>query len=244
MKKLTVPLVMFVALISSAAECGECSACVPAMRPDKQYWALARHAKIIRCLARAQGRAYDVALVGDSITHRWENEVNGLAVYHQLTNRYSVLNLGDGGDRTEHILWRLDHGALGQDYPYTAKVFSVLAGVNNVNDRPEDVAAGVKAILTRIRAAHPESKILLMPIFPWGKEPLKDARVNGANEIIRTFADNKTVFLLDFGQKFIGADGHIKPGLMMPDDLHPIKAGYELWFDELAPVLDGLLGRR
>ena len=222
----------------------EVRACVPTMRPDRQWWPLARHAEILKRLETEKNRDYELVLVGDSITHRWENPVNGLAVYHQLTNRYNVLNLGSGGDRTQHVLWRLDHGALGQDYPYTAKVFAVLIGVNNTDDSPADVAAGVKAILGRIRQAHPESKILLLPIFPWGEEPLKDARVNGVNKIIRTFADGRDVILLDFGAKFLDEAGHIRPGLMMPDNLHPIKAGYELWLEAMSPVLDGLLGRK
>ena len=38
--------------------------------------------------------------------------------------------------------------------------------------------------------------------------------------------------------------GEIKPGLMMPDDLHPIAGGYEIWLSEMCPVVDELLGRR
>ena len=225
-----------------AVSYAEPSATVPVMRPDKHWWALARHAEILKRLEGEKDRRYDLVLVGDSITHRWERQDCGGEVYPDLCRRYKVLNLGSGGDRTQHVLWRLDHGALGQDYPYTAKVFAVLIGVNNTDDSPTDVAAGVKAILGRIRQTHPESKILLLPIFPWGEAPLKDVRVNGANEIIRTFADGKDVILLDFGAKFLDEAGHIRPGLMMPDNLHPIKAGYELWLEVMRPVLDGLLG--
>lgn len=235
-------LVFCAAAVVSAVLHAEPSATTPVMRPDRHWWALARHAEILKRLESEKDRRYDLVMIGDSITHRWERQDCGGAVYPDLCRRYKVLNLGCGGDRTQHVLWRLDHGALGQDYPYTAKVFMVLVGVNNVDDSAEDVAAGVKAVVDRIRLAHPESKVLLLPIFPSGEEPLKDERINGANRIIRTLADGRDVALLDFGAKFLDEAGRIRPGLMMADNLHPIKAGYELWLEELCPSIDGLLG--
>ena len=98
----------------------ETSATTSVMRPDKHWWALARHAEILKRLEGEKDRHYDLVMVGDSITHRWERQDCGGEVYTDLCRRYKVLNLGCGGDRTQHVLWRLDHGALGQDYPYTA----------------------------------------------------------------------------------------------------------------------------
>lgn len=220
------------------------SACVPTMRPDRQWWSLSRHAEIISRLAQGEIRTnnvYDLVLVGDSITHRWENPANGASVYPKLTSRYRVLNLGCGGDQTQHVLWRLDHGALGQDYKYTARVFAVMIGVNNGESDPEGVAQGVKRVLDRIRTAHPESKIILMPILPCFQKPLASVRQTVINPLIKKLADDETVFWLDFNDRFLGADGEIKSGLMMPDKLHPIAAGYEIWLKALCPMVDKLI---
>lgn len=219
------------------------TACVPAMRADSHWWALARHAEILGRLAGAENNDYELALVGDSIMHRWENPVNGAAVYPELTNRYKVLNLGDGGDCTQNVLWRFEHGALGQDYPYTTKLFAVMIGVNNGPDNPEETAAGVKLILDKLEESHPEAKIILMPILPLGDEPLKDPRMTVINPILKSYADEKRIFWLDFNDRFLDENGHIKPGLMMPDNVHPIEGGYRIWAEALCPVVDRLLGK-
>ena len=220
------------------------TACQPVMRPDKQWWALARHVEIITRLAQAKTNSYDLVLVGDSITHRWENKGNGASVYSKLLSRYGVLNLGCGGDQTQHVLWRFEHGALGSDYPYTAKVFAVMIGVNNGDKDPEGTVAGVKKIVGMIRAKHPESKVLLMAILPHGKNPRNDVSAKVINPMLKAFAAENGCAWLDMGEKFLDENGEIKPGLMMPDDLHPIAGGYEIWLSEMCPVVDGLLGRR
>ena len=217
------------------------TACQPVMRPDRQWWALARHVEIITRLAQAKTNSYDLVLVGDSITHRWENKGNGASVYPKLLSRYCVLNLGCGGDQTQHVLWRLEHGALGSDYPYTAKVFAVMIGVNNGSADPDGTVAGVKKIVEMIRAKHPESKILLQAILPHGKAPRKAVSAHVINPKLKAYAEKSGCAWLDMTEKFLGEDGEIKPGLMMPDALHPVKGGYEIWLAELTPVVEKML---
>ena len=219
------------------------TACQSVMRPDKQWWALARHVEIIKRLAQAKTNAYDLVLVGDSITHRWEWKECGAAVYPKLLSRDGVLNLGCGGDQTQHVLWRLEHGALGSDYPYTAKVFAVMIGVNNGGKDPEGTVAGVKKIVGMIRAKHPESKVLLMAILPHGKNPLGAVSAKIINPSLKAYAAESGFAWLDMGEKFLDENGEIKPGLMLPDNVHPIAAGYEIWLSEMCPVVDRLLAK-
>ena len=104
----------------------------------------------------------------------------------------------------------------------------------------DDVLAAAK----RIRAKHPESKIVLLPIFPRGAKPDDKARVgNGkVNEIIRTYADGKGVIWLDFNDRFLLPDGTL-PKAMFPDELHPNKDGYRIWADAVLPVFRKVVGR-
>src|SRR5262245_25763087 len=52
-----------------------------------------------------QGNA-DLLFIGDSITQGWEGA--GKGVWEKFYGKRKAVNLGIGGDRTQHVLWRLD----------------------------------------------------------------------------------------------------------------------------------------
>ena len=185
---------------------------------------------------------FDIVMVGDSITHRWEREGGeGRELFAELKKTYSILNLGIGGDQTQHVLWRLENGDL---EGYTAKMFTVMIGTNNGGRDVGGIAAGVKRIVERIREKHPESKIVLMPIFPRGAKPDDPKRVaNGkVNAIIRDYADGKDVLWLDFNDKFLEPDGALTTKVMN-DLLHPNENGYRIWWENMEPVVKKIVGK-
>lgn len=220
----------------------EPAACVPATRFVTAPWWTSRLGETRSRILKEKGACYDLVMVGDSITHRWENKVNGASVYPKLQKKYKVLNLGNGGDKTQNVIWRFENN--GELDDYTAKVFTVMIGVNNGDKEPEGTVAGVKKIVGMIRQAHPESKVVLMAILPHGKKPRESVSSCRINPALKAFAEAEGLVWFDIGERFLDAAGEIKPGLMMPDDLHPIAAGYEIWLEELCPVVDGLLGER
>ena len=185
---------------------------------------------------------YDVVMVGDSITHRWEREGGeGRQLFAELKKTYRVLNLGYGGDRTQHVIWRMENGEL---EGYTAKLFTVMIGTNNRDKDPSAVAAGVKRILDIIRAKHPEAKIVLMPIFPRGGKADDPRRVanESVNALIKPYADGATVRWLDFNSKFFNAEGQLTKEVMN-DLLHPNEKGYRIWMDAILPVFREICGK-
>ena len=218
---------------------GEPEACVPAHRFTMAPWWTRRLGETRSRILKEKDACYDLVLVGDSITHRWENDANGAAVYPKLQKKYKVLNLGNGGDRTQNVIWRFENN--GELDDYTAKVFAVMIGVNNGDKDPEGTVAGVKKMVGMIRAKHPESKVLLMAILPHGKNPRNAVSAKVINPMLKAFAAENGCAWLDMGEKFLDENGEIKPGLMMPDDLHPIAGGYEIWLSEMCPVVDRLL---
>ena len=186
--------------------------------------------------------AFDIVMVGDSITHRWEREGGeGRELFAELRKTYSILNLGIGGDQTQHVLWRLENGEL---EGYTAKMFTLMIGTNNGGRDPAGIASGTKAILDLIRAKHPEAKIVLMPIFPRNAKPDDKMRVaNGkVNEIIRGYADGKDILWLDFNDKFLEPDGTLTK-TVMNDLLHPNENGYRIWWENMGPVVKEIVGK-
>ena len=88
------------------ASLAENSAIVPAPRSSPTNW-VARHEGF---LAEARQGNFDLVFIGDSITDGWRNR--GLQVWTKSYAPRPELNLGIGGDRTQHVLWRIQHGEL------------------------------------------------------------------------------------------------------------------------------------
>ncbi len=178
--------------------------------------------------------------VGDSITQGWEG--NGKQVWAKYYTHRNALNLGIGSDHTQHVLWRLDHGNLDGLHP---KVAVVLIGVNNAPDEsntPRMLLEGVTAVVVKLREKLPETKILLLGIFPFREDfnPQR-AKVLQVNQALHKLDDGKWIHFLDIGHLFIGRDGRI-PKEIMRDFLHPSPFGYRLWAEAMEPTLANLLG--
>jgi len=231
-----------VAMLSAAAiakDIKPCTAVTPVPRNDA--WWMQRHERFNNRVK--QGNA-DLIFIGDSITHSWEN--GGKEVWKKFYEKRDAVNLGISGDQTGHVLWRLDHGNIDGINP---KLAVVMIGTNNAGHTPhqpaEEIAEGVKAIVEKLRAKLPETKILLLGIFPRGandKDILRQINTK-TNEIIAKLADDKMVFYLDIGPKFLQADGVLGRDIM-PDLLHPNAKGYEIWAEAIEPSVAKLMGEK
>ncbi len=186
------------------------------------------------------GEKARLLFVGDSITQGWEGR--GKNVWAKYYGQRDALNIGISGDRTEHVLWRLENGNIDGLKP---KVAVLLIGVNNIPDQsnsPGDVLAGVKAVVQKLRSSLPDTKILVLGIFPF-REDFDPARGRAlqVNQALYHLADGEHVFFLDFGQQLIQPDGKISKSIMQ-DFLHPNEAGYTIWAKAIEPKLAELLG--
>ena len=212
------------------------AAVVPVSRTES-WWAT-RHE---HALARVRQGDIDLLLIGDSITQGWDDE--GRHIWDAYYGHRRAVNLGFSGDRTEHVLWRLDHGEVEGIAP---KLTVVMIGTNNTgtrHDPPEETAAGIQAILTILRTRLSGTKILLLGVFPrsaTANDPFR--RLNAAiNDRISAFADNQQVFFLDLSPRFLDSWGRLSQDLM-PDYLHPSERGYQVWADGMEDVIRKLLG--
>ncbi len=183
----------------------------------------------------------DLLFLGDSITQGWEGA--GKDAWERHFGTLRPMNAGIGGDRTQHVLWRLENGNV---KGITPKVAIVMIGTNNSGtDTADQIAAGIKAIVTSLRHKLPGTKILLLAIFPRGETPADPKRkVNAAaNDLIKPLDDGKHVFYLDIGPQFLTPDGTLEKQIM-PDRLHLSPAGYEIWATAIRPKIDALLADR
>lgn len=213
------------------------SAIEPAPRPD-QGWQ--NRQKTINQRVAETGEKAQVVFIGDSITQGWEGA--GKEVWAKYYAHRNALNLGIGGDRTQHVLWRLDNGNLTGLKP---KAAVVMIGTNNSNgedNTPGQIVDGVAAIVKKLRETLPQTKVLLVAIFPRSENySAQRGKLAMINQVLHTLADGKNVFWVDFSHKFLNRDGTI-PVELMPDYLHLTPKGYQIWAESIEQRLSSIIG--
>lgn len=188
-------------------------------------------------VAEARTIRPDVVFMGDSITNGWRNP--GRKVWNERYAPLKAAGIAIPGDRIEHLLWRVQNGGLGDGIQ--PKVVVLMIGTNNARETAGQIAEGIKNLIGEVRARAPGARVLLLGILPRGETPNKWREKNdAANKLLAGMADGRTVWYLDFGDKFLLPGGVLdKP--LMPDFLHPSAPGYAIWADAVDPVLRELL---
>ena len=208
-----------------------------------------RHESVLKAKSEVNP---EIVMLGDSITHLWGGQPEepkggrGKDAWKALFGDKRVLNCGFGWDRTQNALWRIDHGELDGIQP---KLIVINIGTNNLANTkncrsctPDEIAEGIEAVVKRCKAKCPQAKLVVMGVFPRGKQAADGNRAKvsainaAASKRITTISG---VTFLDIGEKFISPDGSISPELM-PDALHPSNKGYGIWADAIKPFVDAV----
>ena len=238
-RKMLPPLVLLacMATLAAAAEQATLHAAIdPAPREGKSW--MQRHEQMNARVA--QGNV-GLLMIGDSITHGWEG--SGKAVWEKYYAKRNAVNLGIGGDRTQHVLWRLQNGNIKGISP---KLAVLMIGTNNSgSNSPEEIAEGIEAIVSFLRKELPQTKVLILAIFargPNNDDPRRQVNER-TNAIIAKLADGEMVHFLDINDKFLDDDGTL-PKEIMPDLLHPREKGYGIWAEAMEPTIAKLMGEK
>lgn len=208
--------------------------------PDARF--LARHEQF---LASARTGGHDLVLLGDFLTDDFrghaKNQVG--AIFAAAFAQYRPLNLGQGGDYTQHVLWRVQNGELAG---YTPTVMMLMIGGTNGSngDLPDQILAGIRAIIASARQQVPGLKVLLLSVLPWDAKPgERRTRHQAVNGFLPQLDDGgKTVLYVDISGRFLDADQQI-PKDLMPDGAHLSEQGYQVWADAVADPLARLMGQ-
>jgi len=153
-----------------------------------------------------------VVFLGDSITAGWNGHK---ALFEKEYGQYKAANFGIGGDRTQHVLWRVENGEFD----------------------------GIKNIIAAIHQRSPNTKVLLLAIFPRGATEANNpgrAKNQAVNALIAKYDDGQKVHFLDIGSKFLKPDGTLEKAIM-PDLLHLNAASYQIWADAIREKLASLV---
>jgi lysophospholipase L1-like esterase len=235
--------------VSRASQSGDVSAntaviAVQKLEPDFYDW-YQRHKEVVELINQRQ---VDLIFIGDSITHMFGGLpkspiARGSRTWDKYYGHRNAINMGFGWDRTQNVLWRLEHGELEGIAP---KVAVLLIGTNNRTgtqnarqNTPAEIAAGVSAICTTIHKKAPKCQILLLGVLPRSPRHF----VKPIEEINKRLAPLKTeayITFLNMRDQFGDKEGLPKKELMH-DGVHPNAAGYRVWAKTMEPVLSKLL---
>lgn len=223
---------------------------VPKLEEDSYNW-YDRHAEVLRIKDSIDP---EIVLIGNSITHFWgglpalknidgtARKPNGPNAWESVFGNRAMLNLGFGWDRTQNVLWRLDHGELDGLHP---KKVVILIGTNNTSETknarmntPEEIVAGIREICLRVRSKAPGAEIILMAILPREEKPDHPRRIliNQINQLLQVFAATNQLRYLDIGAAMLQPDGTLSRTIAS-DFCHPTEKGYQIWADALKPWL-------
>jgi lysophospholipase L1-like esterase len=200
-------------------------------QPDVGF--LKRHEAFVQIAKKGD---VDLVFLGDSITDGWNGQKE---IWNKAFGAYKPANFGIGGDRTQHVLWRISNGELDGMSP---KAAVLMIGTNNSGSDPaEDIAAGIKKIVETIHSKSPRTKVLLLAVFPRGEKPNPQReKLKTVNSSIAKLDNGKDVFYLDIGDKFLQPDDLLTKEIM-PDFLHLSAKGYQIWADAIAVPLERLM---
>lgn len=211
---------------------------LPAPAPRSANWPLRRLATIE---AAVKSEPYRVLFLGDSLVEHFHIGAGAPVWQAQIAPR-GVLDAGVSGDRTEHLLWRLDNGNLAAPAP---RAVIVLIGTNDLYYHRTSVqtADGVRQVLLKLRESLPKAHILLLGLWPRGEaadDPFR-TEIAAVNRMIASCTDGRGVLYADIGNALLDRGGELSPAIA-PDHLHPSEAGYARLAPRLAGLIDRLLG--
>jgi lysophospholipase L1-like esterase len=206
----------------------------------------ARHQGFVKI---AQAGNIDLLFVGDSITDwfYWGRGQNAAAtggkVWEANFAPLRAANFGIAGDTTQGVLWRMQNGEL---EGFKAKLIVLMLGTNNTAANPvAQIIDGNRLIVEEFKKRQPQAKVLVLSIFPRHnarapeQSPVLNATIKAINTGLALLADNKQVFYMDIGDKFL-VNG-VVPVDVMADGLHPTEKGYQIWADAILPTVKELM---
>jgi beta-glucosidase len=212
-------------------------------------WWFDRHAEKIAEIEKSNNpkdeRKIELLMVGDSITNNFDKKGPGEPVWKKYFTPLNALNLGFGGDRTNHVLWRLEHLPKIKPAPLAA---SLMIGTNNIcwgSDKPKQAAEGIQKITRKLNAMYPKMKILVLGVFPRREQldhPHRKQIIELNSYLPDLLKDIPNVSFMDIGSEFLDEKGFLSRE-MMPDTTHPSEKAHEIWAQAITPKLKEMMGK-
>ena len=159
---------------------------VPTSRYEKPDWYKSR----MKQARVAFDTPCETALIGDSI-------VRGLTRYHGIWNSFftNAINLGIGGDMTQHVLWRVRN----LRFSPSIKFIVVHCGTNILDQHhPYDISIisyGIISIGNEIHKVNPNIVVILSGILPRESSTTKNNKIKITNNLLMEGCNHKNNLL-------------------------------------------------
>lgn len=221
-------------LLSTVAGPTGPSPVVPVARTDAYS-----EARLASNLQQAEQGGAEIVILGDSIADYWTT--HGAASWRTVMAPRGAVDFGIIGNTTGELLSQIAAGELAGK----PKVVVLMIGANNIvqGNSPAQVAQGIAANVAAVRAASPQSQVVLMGVLPIsgaGNGPLT-WKVTLVNAMISRLDDGAHVHYVNIGSSYLLPDGSQNRALYA-DIVHLSPAGYSVWASQISGTLDVLTG--
>ncbi len=183
---------------------------------------------------QVSNNSFDVVFFGDSITRRWEDNID---LWKRFFSKWNVGNFGIGSDTIENLKWRMENGELKD---LRTKLMILLIGTNNLPvNRTEEIKNGIYEIIRLMKRSVPTSKIVVLGLFPRAEDEKHRKYMQRIHRINKLIANNSRS--MDYRFVNIGYQLFEKRGKLLVDNfadgLHLNSIGYE----RLGPYMQDLI---
>lgn len=203
--------------------------------PDVDKWQSLFFANVGKSRDAAQNGS-NLILYGDSITEAAGYDPNAMQPFRNNYGKDNPTALGLGGDGTQQLLYRLNHG----EVQGTPKAAVINIGTNDIGSLlPDQIAQNIELSIESIRGRSPQTKIVLMGILPRTEsgDP-GNMQVDAVNAKLAQLATaDGAVQFVDLKNSFVDANGNQRAELYKEDKLHLSTAGYQAWADGIKAAM-------
>lgn len=193
-----------------------------------------RHKRVIETIQSHLNTAtFESIGLGDSIMQGWPDDLLRKAL------GASALNAGVGGDKTQNLLWRLEHFDWSKQKP---KSVLLIIGTNNLStSAPCEIALGIRNAVAKVHSIFPLADIAVISLLPRGeKMSAYEPEIRQINNELRRRAQLDGYIFIDANPLFI-CDDETKCALVKgPSNVHPTRSGYEQLTDFVSHELNRL----
>lgn len=191
-----------------------------------------------------KGKKLKLLLIGNSITQGWAGSRSN--VTHRPGKAVMDAKLGCGnweaagisGDCTQHVLYRIKTGGYNVCHPENVVI---AIGINNLlaGNEATDVAQGIVACARAAVKEFPQSRILLLGLFPSGKQVNHPLRQKC--DVIHQYLQKNQVAGVEYINPtdwFVDVNGDLRSELYAGDFIHLTTKGYECLAEKLLDKLE------
>jgi lysophospholipase L1-like esterase len=170
----------------------------------------------------------EIVFVGSSSIRYWKST--------EAFPDLKIINRGFGGSQMADSVRYAERIIL----PYKPRIVVVFAGGNDINAKktPEKVLEDYQALVGKIHAALPKTKVYFISLFPNVQRKSQDPLCQKVNQLIEEYSKTSPLLgYIDTAGKMRADDGGPRPELLRPDGLHMNDDGYKIWNEIVGAVL-------